>query len=409
MIPTTRSVRKSTETIATLRKHLARAAATDSLRARGVVSPQDAIDRVHILSTQLDLCNLVSIQDAADTLVNGTLTLDGTGDVRIPRLDAVIFNAGLGGWDGVNWVKFCLNICTHGWVDATTRPKFKNSTPGHLVDPLPSSKGKTEGESSPTLGLVFCGNVFGHYMFAHNLLPLLDRKRGDGEDIAPGRIIWQSSVDPALHHFSLEDFQGTKTNTAYESSKILTDILCLTAELPSVKPYSAPYLSSSVPPPPTVTSPKLYVAHPGVVATTLFPLHWMMMAGYQLGLLIARWLGSPWHPVWPYPAAVATVWLALSTQETLDRENATRVKWGSATDIRGNALVKKTEVDGWGWEGKVETLDDNDGAVGVMRKKIGRRLNQTLATEETLAQFEEVGKECWKEMERLRLEWEARL
>lgn len=407
-------MRKSNETIATLRQHLTRTASSASLRARGVASPQDAIDRVHILSIQLDLCDLTSVQRAADTLVGGNVTLDGTGDVRIPRLDAVIFNAGLGGWDGVKWLQFGWDIISQGYIEATTRPRFKGSTPGHVVNPLPHAKGKTESESAPTLGLVFCGNVFGHYMFAHRLLPLLSRQDGANDsgrdaEIAPGRIIWQSSVDPALRHFSLDDFQAIRSNAAYESSKILTDILCLTAELPSVKPYSTPFLSPSVPSQTTTTPPKLYVAHPGIVATTLFPLHWMMMAGYQLGLLIARWLGSPWHAVWPYEAAVAMVWLALSTQETLDRENATRVKWGSATDIKGNALVKKTEVDGWGWEGKVETLEDAEGVTGVLRKKIGRRLNQALATEETLARFEETGKECWKEMERLRLEWEARL
>lgn len=379
-----------------------------------MASPQDAIDRVHVLSIQLDLCDLASVQHAADTLVSGTVILDGTGDVHIPRLDAVIFNAGLGGWDGVNWLQFGWDILSMGYVEATTRPRYKNSTPGHVVNPLPHAKeGKTESETTPTLGLVFCGNVFGHYMFAHKLLPLLSRQKDGGnggeDDITPGRIIWQSSVDPALRHFSLDDFQAIKSNAAYESSKILTDILCLTAELPSVKPYSAPFLSPSVPSPPTITPPKLYVAHPGVVATTLFPLHWMMMAGYQFGLLLARWLGSPWHPVFPYAAAVSTVWLALATQETLDRENATRVKWGSATDIRGNALVKKTEVDWWGWEGKVETIEDEDGVTGVLRKKVGRRLKAPLATEETLAQFEETGKECWKEMERLRVEWEARL
>lgn len=321
----------------------------------------------------------------------------------------MIFNAGLGGWDGVDWLQFGWDIISQGYIEATTRPRYKLSTPGHVVNPLPHAKGKAETESAPTLGLVFCGNVFGHYLFAHRLLPLLNRQNGSGEDIAPGRVIWQSSVDPALRHFSLDDFQGLKCNAAYESSKILTDVLCLTAELPSVKPYSTPYLSTSVPPPPTTTPPKLYVAHPGIVATTLFPLHWMMMAGYQFGLLIARWLGSPWHATFPYAAAVSTVWLALATQETLDRENATRIKWGSATDFKGNALVKKTEVDGWGWEGKVETLEDDDGVTGVLRKKIGRRLKQTLASEETLAQFEELGKECWKEMERLRMEWEARL
>lgn len=375
-----------------------------------MTSPKDAIDRVHIVSIQLDLCDLASVQHAADTLVGGAVALDGVGDVRLPRLDAVIFNAGLGGWDGVDWLKFGLNIITHGYIDATTRPRFKRSTPGRVVNPLPHAKGKAENDASaPTLGQVFCGNVFGHYMFAHQLMPLLSRQKDSGADIAPGRIIWQGSVDPALHHFSLDDFQCLKRSEAYESSKMLTDILCLTAELPSVKPYSTPFLSPSVPAPPTTTPPKLFVAHPGIVATTLFPLHWMMMAAYQFGLLIARWIGSPWHPTFPYEAAISMVWLALATQETLDRENATHIKWGSATDFMGHALVKKTEVDGWGWEGKVETLEDEEGVTGVLRKKIGRRVGQSLATEETLAQFEETGRECWKEMERLRAEWEARL
>lgn len=367
------------------------------------------------------------MKHAAATLVSGTVTLDGTGDVHIPRLDAVIFNAGLGGWDGVNWLQFGWDILSMGYVEATTRPTYKLSTPGHVVNPLPchAKPGKTEDggdDAAPTLGLVFCGNVFGHYMFAHKLLPLLTKqkdggKSGEADGLAPGRIIWQSSVDPALRHFSLDDFQAVKSNAAYESSKILTDILCLTAELPSVKPYSAPFLSVSTTTTTvtTTTPPKLYVAHPGVVATTLFPLHWMLMAGYQFGLLLARWLGSPWHPVYPYAAAVSTVWLALATQETLDRARATRVKWGSATDRRGRALVKKTEVDWWGWEGRVEAVDDDDDeedgapATGVLRKKIGRRLGAPLATEETLARFEETGRECWKEMERLRVEWEARL
>lgn len=300
-------------------------------------------------------------------------------------------------------------MITQGYIESVTRPRYNLATPGHMVNPIPNAEGKSESETAPAVGQVFCGNVFGHYVFAHKLLPLLNRQGGSDEEIPPGRIIWQSSVGPSLHHFDIDDLQGIKSKAAYESSKMLTDLLCLTADLPSVKPYSAPFLSPSVPPPPKSTPAKIYLAHPGVVATTLMRLHWAMMAGYHLGLLLARWLGSPWHPAFAYPAAVATVWLALAPQETLDQENAGRIKWGSASDFRGNAMVKKTEVEGWGWEGKVETLEDMDGAKGVLRKRIGRKNKAVLATEESLAQFEELGKECWKEMERLRVEWEARL
>ncbi len=61
-------------------------------------------------AAQLDLCNLAGVAQAADQLVNGTL--DGACEdgqfcslagVRIPRLDAVVFNAGIGGWLGIDW------------------------------------------------------------------------------------------------------------------------------------------------------------------------------------------------------------------------------------------------------------------------------------------------------------------
>lgn len=360
---------------------------------------------------QLDLCDLTAVQRTADQLVSGTVTLDGSGEVRIPRLDAVIFNAGIGGWDGVDWLGFGLDIVKRGYIQATTRPEAKKSTPGLVVNPIPSAKNKGghSSETAPVLGQVFCANTFGHYYFAHKLLPLLNRKNGNDEDIATGRIIWQSSLDPALSHFKLSDFQGIRTTDAYGSSKMLTDFLCLTADLPSVKPYSAPFWSTSAQPAPPARPANFYVAHPGIVTTTLFPLHWVMMWGYRLGLLLARWIGSPWHPTYSYTAAISAVWLTLATQETLDRANANHVKWGSATDFWGNALVKKTEVEGWGWEGKVEDIEDTDGATGVLRKSIGRRYRPELVTEKDLVEFEEVGKEAWKEMERLRVEWETRL
>ncbi|KAJ9131758.1 hypothetical protein NKR19_g9471 [Coniochaeta hoffmannii] len=70
-----------------------------------------------------------------------------------------------------------------------------------------------------------------------------------------------------------------------------------------------------------------------------------------------------------------------------------------------------TEVEGWGWEGKVEDRDAlaADGSTGVLRKMVGRRSDAVDLTEEKRAEFEDLGVECWREMERLREEWEARM
>lgn len=397
---------------------------------------------------------------AAAQLVGGTVPFEGHGDLALPRLDAVIFNAGIGGWTGISWLGFAWDILSRGWIEATSRPFSKRSIPGLTVDPLPNdSNGKTShdkskgtGEdasdvssvgSASTLGLVFCANVFGHYLLAHLLLPLLSR---EDDVVPPGRVIWQSSVAPALSHFDPADLQGLRSTDAYESSKMLTDVLCLTADLPSVRPHSSSFFAA----PSGTTAPKrpnFYLAHPGIVATTMFPLHFSLMWGYILGTLLSRWLGSPWFPVYPYTAAVATVWLALAGQDELDAQardqgntdapatkttkdtntntaaaaaadvSATRVKWGSATDFWGHALVKKTEVDGWGWEGRVETdadlrrADADAGVPRALRKSVGRGAvaRRTPMTEERRAAFEETGARCWAEMERLRVEWEGRL
>lgn len=383
---------------------------------------------MHISSVQLDLCDLSTVRRAAAQLVRGTVPFDGLGPLRIPRLDAVVFNAGLGGWTGISWLGFAWDVVSLGWVEATHRPvTMKVSTPGLTVDPLPSRPDSAKDEKETTtrttttssLGMVFCANVFGHYLLAHDLQPLLSRAADDA--LPPGRVIWQSSVAPMLSHLDVDDLQGLKSRDAYESSKMLTDVLCLTADLPSVRPYSATYFSTTTT---TTTSssssssarpPKTYLAHPGIVATTMFPLHWSLMWGYVLGTLLSRWLGSPWFPVYPYSAAVATTWLALAPQDELDGQGAEHVKWGSATDFWGTEMVKKTEVDGWGWEGKVESEEDirrqDRDVVRTLRKSVGRGAvaRKTLLTEERRAAFEEMGARCWEEMERLRGQWEPRL
>jgi 3-keto steroid reductase len=426
VIPTTRSTKKSQETIDGLRKHTKEFAVTSkALRSRAGpgYDPKQTTRRVHILSVQVDLCNLPSIRRAANQLLSGTLTslsdddhFESLVDVKIPRLDAVIFNAGIGGWDGLDWPKAFHNILTRGLVSATTWPTFKAAKGGHLIDPLQGTKGSSSS-NNPQMGEVFCANVFGHYLFAHWLVPLLSRP--SSSTLPPSRIIWETSVEPDWPCLSLDDFQAVKSKAAYESTKRLTDVLALTASLPSSRPFVDRYLGITPAPrdknkgqaatggssQPATTPPKIYLVHPGVVQTTLFPLNAFMHFWYMVVLYIARWLGSPWHPITSYKGACAPVWMALQEQSWLDAVHAERIKWGSSTNIKGECRVKKTEVDGWGWEGKVEEMM----ALKQQGKLSGRKWSAVDVTEEKLIEFKELGATCWQKMEELREEWEARL
>ncbi|KAK4241767.1 3-keto steroid reductase [Achaetomium macrosporum] len=413
LIPTTRSIKKSQESINGLRKHTKQFAATSkALRARGGPNydPRQTTRRVHILSVQIDLCNLPSIRRAANQLVSGMLSSPSDDDdfvsltdVKIPRLDSVIFNAGIGGWYGLDWPKVFHNIFTQGLISATTWPTFKGALSGHVIDPIKGSKGEEDG---PKVGEVFCANVFGHYIFARRLVPLLTRP--SSSTLPPARIVWESSVEPDGDDFSPDDFEAIKTNAAYESTKRLTDLLALTSTLPSSKPYVSRYLNidtqqtSNTQPP---TPPKIYLVHPGVVQTTLFPLSAFMYFWYMVVLYIARWLGSPWHPITAYNGACAPVWLALQEQGWLDGVYAERIKWGSSTNFWGECRVKKTEVDGWGWEGKVEQMLH----LKQEQKLAGRKPGAVDVTEERLVEFKELGASCWRRMEELREEWEKRV
>ncbi|KAI1482112.1 hypothetical protein F4774DRAFT_417159 [Daldinia eschscholtzii] len=414
LIPTTRSVSKSRDTILSLRAHLKKTAKnSQQLRSRAGhdYDPQTAISRVHILSIQVDLCDLRSIYSAAKQLVRGTVS-DPTGvvtGVKIPRLDAAIFNAGIGGWAGLDWCLFAKQFAQVGIAQSCTFPIFKKALPAATLD-----QRKLLGDSvsdlktpPPELAEVFCANVFGHYVLAHELLPLLSRSQPSEPR---GRVIWTSTIDAGHEHLNFDDFQAQKSRPPYESSKRITDLLCLTEDLPNVQKVSSAYFSSSATADKPI-KPRFYLSHPGVVCTPLFPLSWILYWAYYAAMYLARWLGSPWHPVEPYLGACAPTWLALADQDSLDELNAERVKWGTSATRSGRVAPKKSEVDGWGWEGKIETRDvlKRDPTPGVLHKLRGRKWDAEDLTEDKRMQFEEDGRKCWAELERLRIAWEEAL
>uniref|UniRef100_L2FRX5 3-ketosteroid reductase n=1 Tax=Colletotrichum fructicola (strain Nara gc5) TaxID=1213859 RepID=L2FRX5_COLFN len=365
LIPTTRSVRKSRETIFHLKQHLAQTATTSSaLRSRAGPDyhPDDTTARVHLLSGLLPVLTWPSF--------------------KLARPGAVL----------------------------NQRPVRSDLVPNESPDnPLAVASAYDTKPSSPVLGEVFCANVFGHYVLAHELLPLLSR---ESADLSPGRVVWTSSIEPLARHFRLDDFQGVETEGPYESSKRLTDVLALTSHLPSTRRISEKYFT----PEEEETAqrlpvrPSFYLTHPGVVASNLFPVPFpfILFYAYKFALYLARWLGSPWHPVTWYGGAVAPVWLALQDDETLQELDAKKIKWGSAASVTGRAEVKKTEVEGWGWEGAVEDRESlaRDPATGVLRKVVGRHPQARDLTPDQIVDFEELGCKVWAEMERLRRQWE---
>jgi 3-keto steroid reductase len=342
--------------------------------------------RVHVRQEILDLTSLISVQKLSKKLRDTT-----------PKLDVVICNAGMGGWTDLNWGFAVWSILTD-WTSAVTWPPFKISGVGWTTKPqLPKSEdGKTVEE--PPLGEVFCANTFGHYLLGHYLAPLL-AKHPECEQTR-GRIVWVSSLEGYTHSFDINDLQGISVEEAYTSSKRLTDIMAITSTLPSVSPIVDKYLDNPIPSE-QITKPRIYLAHPGICGTAIFPLNFILECCFIFALYVARWLGSQWHPITAEKGATAMVWLALARQSTLDtmEEREGVGKWGSATDWYGNERVERTEVEGWGWGGKL----------GDKRKWKGRSPYAKDLTKEDRETFEELGVRCWLEMEHLRIEWEKRL
>ncbi|RCI10112.1 hypothetical protein L249_8459 [Ophiocordyceps polyrhachis-furcata BCC 54312] len=396
LLATTRSPSKSRATTRTLRAYAAE---------------KQAGARVHVVSLILDLCDLRGVRAFARDLVCGRRRLVGEGGglggggVRVPRLDAVVFNAAYGGWVGCDFVMAAWSFLSRGLIQSVTWPDFKKALPTVILN----DRQEYGYPDKPLLGEIFTSCVFGHYMLGHQLIPLLSRPASSS--LAPGRIIWSSSLEAVSSVFSIDDVQGLSHVAAYESAKRLTDLLALTCSLPAARPYSSRWLS----PPPwseeketAVVRPRVYLTHPGIVASTLFPLPWFLFWAYEFVLVLSRWLGSPWHTGDGRSGAKAAVWVALQDQSALDSQGAEYVKWGSSADREGRVDVKMTEVEGWGWQGRPEdeAARAADVACGVLHRSVGRKYGSVDATAEDIIRFEELGAACWREMEELRSQWD---
>ncbi|KAF6237714.1 hypothetical protein HO173_003915 [Letharia columbiana] len=417
LIITTRDSRKSGDTVKRLERYLER-------QSRELDAPLK--HRISLQPEQVDLTSLRSVQTLSTRLLG-----------NLPRLDTIICNAGYGAFTGIDW-PIAIKETLTDFVTSLTYPSFKLSATGETTAAQTGSreldiKAGNSPNDEPPLGQVFTSNVFGHYLLSHQLTPLLSASPDHG------RIVFISSIECLASHFNSADIQGLASSKAYESSKRLTDVIVLTSTLPSMKPFVQRFLTpspstpsqsillldnepsdstrSSTPdtPPqrislsdneyrlPTNPEPKIYVSHPGICATSIITLSIIPFYLRILAFYIARWLGSPWHTVSAYKGACAPVWLALAEQDELEdiEQREGKGKWGSVCDRMGHERVVRTAVDGWGLGGRM--------GEGDMSNRIGSRRGFQEVTREDREGFEELGRECWREMEGLRVAWEEML
>lgn len=348
----------------------------------------------------VDLCELVSVRSLSRRLA-----------ATLPKLDAVILNAGLGGWTGIDWPRAIYGVLTD-LVHEVSWPSYKVAPAGVVLHPQLPSSSSSDVEEEPRLGTVFCANVFGHYMLAHNLMGLL-KKANDSSSpsrsCSQGRVIWVSSIEATINYFNDDDIQGLRTTAAYESSKALTDILVLTSNLPSTAPWVNRFYDNNSPEETdTDTKPNMYLSHPGICGTGILPLNLPLFYCMMISFWLARLLGSPWHTISTYFGACAPVWLAVAPQEELDdaeepyvSHNGGRVKWGSSCKLQGGAFAASTEIDGWGHGGVV-------GSAVVDADRLRRRKRGAMdLTAEEKVRFEELGRSAWMQMEELRATWDG--
>ena len=207
---TTRTARKSADTLQTLKSHLAR---NKSKLAR---------QRVHLQPESVELTNLRSVRSLARKLVASD----------IPYLNSVVLNAGIGGWSGLDWPAAVRTVLAD-IRRATTWPTFKLGVVGLTAKPQFPLLSDGKAFEEPALAEVFTANVFGHYMLAHWLMPLLCAC----DNTTSGKLVWVRSIEASSHHYNPTDPQGFLSDAAYEHSKRVTDYLALTSSSAAARKF----------------------------------------------------------------------------------------------------------------------------------------------------------------------------
>ncbi|NWH74318.1 DHB7 reductase, partial [Piaya cayana] len=224
---------------------------------------------------------------------------------RFQRLDFVYLNAGIMPNPRVNFKALWQGLFT-----------------GKALRMLTTAEGimtQTDRLNGDGLQEVFATNLFGHFILVRQLESLLCGNE------KPSRLIWTSSSNARKSAFSLSDYQHTKGQESYSSSKYATDLTSVVLN----RKFNNQGLYSSVVCPGLVMSNMTYRILPVFIWKLLMPIMWMI-----------RFFAKT-YTLTPYNGAEAHVWLFKQKPEYLDA----LVKYHSCTSGLGKNYVEARQID----------------------------------------------------------------
>lgn len=166
---------------------------------------------------------------------------------------------------------------------------------------------------------VFETNIFGHFILIQELEPLLCH--GD----RPSQVIWTSSRNAKKSNFSLEDFQHSKGQEPYSSSKYAIDLLSVALN----KKFNQRGLYSSVVCPGTMQTNMTYGILPPLVWTLLMPIT-LLLRFFTDSFTLTASNGTE-----------ALIWLLRQKPESLNP----LTKYMSSTSGFGSTYVRTQKMD----------------------------------------------------------------
>lgn len=152
-----------------------------------------------------------------------------TASFRYPYVTDLICNAGLASFKGIHWPSCIAQLFTEP-INAVTAPRFYTQNQGEM--------------SVDGLGWVWQCNMFAHYSLVCSSLVQfftihLTRSKPQFRALEPsfkasptgGRVVWASSLEASPAFYESDDWQLTKTEHSYESSKYQIDLIATHLDL----------------------------------------------------------------------------------------------------------------------------------------------------------------------------------
>ncbi|KAG2363859.1 NAD(P)-binding protein [Suillus spraguei] len=238
-----------------------------------------------------------------------------------PYVSHLICNAGVASFIGINWMLAIKQFITD-CIESVTTPIYYTQEVGQV--------------SQDGLGWVWQCNLFGHYVLFRALKSHLAKYQTSTSTGA--RVIWMSSHESSPIHYDPTDWQLIKSAHSYESSKFQIDLIAHQLDQESLQDSDLPMRHLIVLP--GVAGTNFANALVGTVTSMC-----MFLAFY-----LARFLGSPYHPISAFKAAISAAHLCSVPLAFLPTVSPTEFDDSDPTATVEVGFRYVSECDRWGKE-----------------------------------------------------------